>query len=71
MSAQKLQTLLIDPFRREIVPLELINPDEDLLRKVLRCDALERYIIAEFEDGLQWELCCDQDSLAKLGVRPQ
>jgi hypothetical protein len=71
MSAQKLEALLIDPFRREIVRIELIDPNETLLTKLLRCEAIARYIIAESEDGFQWELCCDRDSLAKLDTHPQ
>src|SRR6266481_5694941 len=70
MKAELTRGLLIDPFNREIQAVELVNCDEDLLRKLLRCEAIERYTIFE-GDGLQWELCCDRDSSAKLATHPQ
>jgi hypothetical protein len=68
---ESIRGLLIDPFKHEILPIQLVDPDADLLRKVLRCDAVAQYIIYQGEDGFQWQLNCDQDSLAKLDTCPQ
>jgi hypothetical protein len=49
MSTQ--QALLIDPWLRETIRIELVDPDEALLKQLLRCEKLDQYDIFEEPDG--------------------
>jgi hypothetical protein len=48
-----LRSLLIDPFRYEFLTIEITDPNEALLHKLLQCCNLKSWPVWDQEDGLQ------------------
>jgi len=71
MSAQELQTLLLDGWKREVIRVSIADCDEKLICQLLCCEKPAQYGHLGGPDGARCIIICDADSLQHMEDRPQ